>query len=142
MVGQFAKQLFILASITFFADVVAQAQLQNELKFIASHNPLVVSGKESHSFDWQQTNELKLLTLSAIRFYQLFISSQQNKTRVCIFTPSCSHFGQSAIQKYGILFGILMTSDRLQRCHGFGKRDYPIHSETRKFDDPIEKYHW
>lgn len=35
---------------------------------------------------------------------------------VCNFTPSCSRFSQEAIQKYGFAKGLLMTTDRLQRC--------------------------
>lgn len=142
MVTQLAKFLCLLASLALSVNVAAQTQLQSELKFIVNHNPLQESKKESAGFIMPQTNEIKLLSLSMIRFYQLFISSQHDKKAVCIFTPSCSHFGQSAIEKYGILYGILMTADRVQRCHGFGKKDYPIDPEARKFNDPIEKYYW
>lgn len=36
---------------------------------------------------------------------------------VCAFTPSCSHYSQQAIAEYGFIKGIIMTGERLQRCH-------------------------
>lgn len=36
---------------------------------------------------------------------------------VCNFSPSCSRFSQEAISKYGFAKGLLMTGDRLLRCH-------------------------
>ncbi|MBN2357699.1 membrane protein insertion efficiency factor YidD [candidate division KSB1 bacterium] len=80
--------------------------------------------------------------MAMIRFYQLFISSQQNNQSVCIFTPSCSRFGLRAIKKYGLLQGILMTSDRLQRCHGFAGKYYQRPNQNGKYPDPIERYAW
>ncbi|MGB9824855.1 MAG: membrane protein insertion efficiency factor YidD [Candidatus Hydrothermia bacterium] len=61
--------------------------------------------------------DLKLLTLQAIKFYQQTISKVQGD--VCNFVPSCSHFGYEAIERFGFIKGGLKASDRLQRCHGF-----------------------
>lgn len=36
---------------------------------------------------------------------------------VCNFSPSCSRYSQEAINKYGMLKGLVMTGDRLLRCH-------------------------
>lgn len=36
---------------------------------------------------------------------------------VCNFEPSCSHYSQEAIRDYGLLRGLIMTGERLQRCH-------------------------
>ncbi|NIA29052.1 MAG: membrane protein insertion efficiency factor YidD [Actinobacteria bacterium] len=78
--------------------------------------------------------------MGCIRFYQLFISSQD--IPVCNFTPSCSKFGMAAIKKYGVFYGGLMTFDRLQRCNGLGRKYYPIHPVTDKSYDPIERNTW
>ena len=60
-------------------------------------------------------NELTFLALSAIRLYQFTLSGKQ--ADVCNFKPSCSRFAYISIKNYGPFWGILMTSDRLQRCN-------------------------
>lgn len=37
--------------------------------------------------------------------------------RRCVYYPSCSHYGQESIQRYGFLFGTMMALERLTRCH-------------------------
>jgi uncharacterized protein len=39
----------------------------------------------------------------------------------CRFTPSCSLYTLQAIEKYGLLKGILMGTRRLLRCHPFSR---------------------
>jgi putative component of membrane protein insertase Oxa1/YidC/SpoIIIJ protein YidD len=85
--------------------------------------------------------EYRLLFLAAIRVYQSTLSSQDMS--VCNFTPSCSHFGQEAIRKAGLIRGLLLTSDRLQRCNGSGFRSkdyYNYDPVSGKLLDPVERY--
>ncbi|MBN1350542.1 membrane protein insertion efficiency factor YidD [candidate division KSB1 bacterium] len=120
----------------------ANAGLQDELNFIRANNPVVKSADgEKRAKNFEETSEIKLVFLGMIRLYQIFISSQQNNQSVCTFTPSCSRFGFAAIKTYGPFYGVLMTSDRLLRCHGFSRGVYPIHKHTGKFSDPIELYY-
>ena len=42
----------------------------------------------------------------------------------CRFTPSCSHYGVEAIQKYGALKGGWLTLKRIGRCHPFNPGGY------------------
>ena len=63
------------------------------------------------------SNPVKFLVLKSIRVYQATVSKVQGD--VCNFIPSCSHYGYEAIRKYDLFKGILMASDRVQRCHGF-----------------------
>jgi putative membrane protein insertion efficiency factor len=65
----------------------------------------------------EEFNESKLLALLLIRAYQFTLSGQQGD--ICNFQPSCSRYGYAAINKYGAFWGILMASDRLQRCNPF-----------------------
>jgi len=81
-------------------------------------------------------NLLKSSGLVWIRIYQIGISSQD--LPACVFHPSCSRFAMQAIQKYGIVKGILLSSDRLLRCNPFAYQYYPFDGE--KFSDPVEKY--
>jgi putative membrane protein insertion efficiency factor len=57
------------------------------------------------------------MILSLIKVYQGTVSRVQGD--VCNFIPSCSHYGYEAIEKKDVVLGMLMASDRIQRCHGF-----------------------
>ncbi len=37
--------------------------------------------------------------------------------RRCVYYPSCSHYGQESVQRYGFLFGTMMALERWTRCH-------------------------
>ena len=83
-------------------------------------------------------SESKLVAIGLIKFYQKFISSQD--IPACNFIPSCSEFACQSIQKCGLLKGILLTSDRLQRCNGLSTQYYKIDQKSGKFIDPVENY--
>jgi len=80
---------------------------------------------------------LKSIPSGAIIIYQRVISPQQGG--VCNFEPSCSQFTLLSIKKYGIIEGILMTSDRLQRCHYCVAGEYHFRPGGR-FYDPVENH--
>lgn len=70
-----------------------------------------------------------------IRAYQEVLSSQDVSS--CNFTPSCSRYGQAAVSRYGILGGLVLTSDRLQRCHPGASGYYPHDHRTGRGYDPV-----
>lgn len=52
-----------------------------------------------------------------IRWYQLNISPFLNKKGVkCRFYPTCSDYMIMAIQKYGVIKGIIKGMNRIRRC--------------------------
>lgn len=53
--------------------------------------------------------------IAAIRFYRKGISPL--KPPVCRFYPTCSAYGQEAIEKYGAARGSWLLLKRLARCH-------------------------
>jgi len=106
-------------------------QVSGELAFIISSNPLI---KQKGHNSRIQAN----IFIRAIRFYQSFISTQD--VPVCNFTPSCSQFGIESIRKFGIIRGILLTSDRLQRCNGMSISRYQLDHRTGKLIDPVSLY--
>ncbi|MGQ9609272.1 MAG: membrane protein insertion efficiency factor YidD [bacterium] len=111
----------------------------SELDFIISSNSLFSETKQKKSdFYKQNIFKPKNLFIGMIRFYQIFISTQD--IPVCNFTPSCSQFGIESIQEFGIIRGILMTSDRLQRCNGMSTSRYQIDHVTGKLIDPVKLY--
>lgn len=84
------------------------------------------------------TEQLKLLVNGALTLYQTFISSQNEPA--CMFKPSCSAFTREAFAKYGIL-GIVLGSDRVQRCNGLGYQYYDAEDiRDGIINDPVEKY--
>jgi len=72
---------------------------------------------------------------SAIILYQLTLSSQD--LPACNYEPTCSRFAQEAVRTRGPILGILMTSDRLQRCIGAARRYYPTDPMTSRALDPV-----
>jgi hypothetical protein len=60
---------------------------------------------------------MKQAALLAIRLYQVVLSPFLG--RQCRFYPTCSNYTREAIDKYGLLKGILLGGRRLLRCHPF-----------------------
>ena len=87
-------------------------------------------------------SELQLAGTGIIRFYQLFISSQDKPS--CNFTPSCSRFTTEIIKRGGLLKGIMLGADRLTRCHNCTYKKYHmwygIDRTTYHLTDPVDRY--
>jgi putative membrane protein insertion efficiency factor len=60
---------------------------------------------------------MKRVLIGLIEFYRKFISPLKPPT--CRFYPTCSQYGIEAIQRFGVLKGILLTMKRLSKCHPF-----------------------
>lgn len=58
---------------------------------------------------------MKKIALLLIRLYQKTFSRALPPS--CRFTPSCSHYGYEAIEKYGFMKGGWMAIKRVGRCH-------------------------
>jgi putative component of membrane protein insertase Oxa1/YidC/SpoIIIJ protein YidD/TM2 domain-containing membrane protein YozV len=67
-----------------------------------------------------------------------FVLSSQDAGR-CRLDPSCSHFAEDAVIRAGPLRGVLMASDRLQRCHPMAGRYYERDAAGLMID-PIDPY--
>lgn len=97
------------------------------------------------TFTRKQTDFYAKVIMKMIKVYQASFSRVQGD--VCNFVPSCSHFGYNALKRYGLIKGLLLASDRLQRCHPGAWRYLGIyytitHDSIRgdKLFDPVEKY--
>lgn len=126
-----------------FLNLLSSMAIENQMDFIREVNP-VVNVETDERFisysDLRQTSELKLAFAGIIRFYQIFISSQDVPS--CNFTLTCSRFTTKAIQNYGPIHGILMGGDRLQRCFGLSRKYYPLDPKTGyAIDYPVEVYY-
>jgi len=57
------------------------------------------------------------ITLGGIHLYQSTLSPLYAKLGLkCRFTPTCSHYGEEAIRKYGIGRGSYLAAKRILRC--------------------------
>lgn len=66
-----------------------------------------------------------------LRAYRAVISPLYGD--VCRYYPSCSHYALHAIQKHGVIKGVLMGSLRIARCHPWaagGIDDVPENKRT------------
>lgn len=110
-----------------------------ELEFIISCNPLQdVHRADNNDLAPLYTPGAKTLLRGAIRFYQKFISTQDMPS--CNFTPSCSQFGVESIGRLGVLRGVLLTSDRLQRCNSMSTSRYQTDHKSGRLLDPVQLY--
>ena len=128
---------FCLSSIILIS--ASPADEAADLAFIRQVNPITtLKPQETARFNLQETSELKLAAAGFIRLYQKFISSQDGPA--CNFVPSCSRFGMGCIQEFGMLRGLLLTSDRLLRCRGVQSRHYHRDEIAGKYIDPVSDY--
>lgn len=58
---------------------------------------------------------MKKILIEIIKFYRKYISPM--KPPSCRFTPTCSSYAMTAIEKYGALKGSYMAIRRVLRCH-------------------------
>ena len=66
---------------------------------------------------------MKRFLLMCIRFYREGISPQKGGP-CCRYTPTCSQYAITAIERYGALKGGLMAAWRVLRCNPFSKGGY------------------
>jgi putative membrane protein insertion efficiency factor len=94
--------------------------------------------KAVHSVESQEieTSCITIAFFGAIQLYQKRISPVRGIE--CGFRPSCSHYARISIEEQGPVVGLMMTADRLTRCHiwkGPGP-DYPLLPNGKLFDPP------
>ena len=70
---------------------------------------------------------LKKIVLLMIRIYQKLFSfdhsfwAKPEIIRICVFHPSCSEYTYQAIERFGIIKGILLGLYRIIRCNPLSK---------------------
>ena len=54
--------------------------------------------------------------VTAVHVYQRKCSPSMNGFVKCRFQPTCSHYSEEAVQRYGIWKGLRLTASRLSHC--------------------------
>jgi len=76
-------------------------------------------------------NFLKKILFYLIRLYQKFLSPLC--PGCCRYRPTCSQYVIEAINRHGILKGLLLGIKRILRCHPWGGSGYdPVPEKTDK----------
>jgi len=127
---------------TFFVEVFPQTaadQIGKDLAFISQSRSSGMAKTEiASTASSKSTSEVTWLALGLFRVYQKLVSSQDRS--VCIFTVSCSQFALKAVGEYGIFHGLLMASDRVQRCNGLSRNYYTQDPKTGLAKDEAMEY--
>ena len=84
------------------------------------HNPeFLLSG---HPSSFVRYNPATLVFGSLMWLYQAVVSPQFSLS--CLYHPSCSGYSMDLISEYGLIPGIIFTSDRLMRCNRLSSTDF------------------
>ena len=65
---------------------------------------------------------MKAVVLAPLQFYRRFISPAFPPR--CKYHPSCSAYAVQAIERYGILRGVVLAAWRVLRCNPFSHGGY------------------
>ena len=74
---------------------------------------------------------LRRLVVLPIRAYQLLLSPMIGDR--CKYYPTCSHYAAQAVNRYGILRGLVLAGWRLLRCNPWSRGGFDPVEEQRLF---------
>jgi putative membrane protein insertion efficiency factor len=140
------RSLVLLTILLFATTAIADDRKSNEEKkdLHLLYGVLMTSGdsavqvKEPLLPD-HDVSDLRIFAHFMIRVYQTFVSSQQHD--VCVFSPSCSHFGMESVKRLGFFRGVFLTADRLTRCNSMvAQGGYAFDPVAGKFIDNVATY--
>jgi len=86
-------------------------------------------------------NPLHLALAGMMYFYQKQVSQQLSTS--CMYNPSCSSYSKLLIKRFGIIKGIICSSDRLMRCNrmsGASANKNDIDKIDHKIHESVERY--
>jgi putative membrane protein insertion efficiency factor len=74
---------------------------------------------------------LRRIAILPIRAYQLLFSPMVGQR--CKYYPSCSEYAAQAVERYGILRGLVLAGWRLLRCNPWSRGGFDPVEEQRLF---------
>lgn len=72
---------------------------------------------------------MKRLLLGLLRFYKTRISP--GLPPACRYTPTCSEYAMEAIERRGVVVGLLLAAKRVLSCNPFSRGGYDPVPEPR-----------
>lgn len=114
----------------------AFAQKTKDLQKLENIHIFIPPDKPDYSRYKNQTGFFQVIFTQSFLFYKKFFSSQDVSS--CPFSPSCSVYFISSIEKKGVLTGVLSGIDRYMRCNGKSNDKYKLDRETMHLSDPVE----
>ena len=76
-------------------------------------------------------NPARRLAILPLRAYQVLISPMLGEH--CRYYPSCSEYAVQAVQRFGILRGLVLAGWRLLRCNPFSRGGVDLVEDQRLF---------
>ena len=73
----------------------------------------------------------RAVVVAPVRFYQRAVSPALPQR--CRYYPSCSHYAVSAIRRFGILRGLVLSAWRLLRCNPWSHGGVDFAEDQRLF---------
>jgi putative component of membrane protein insertase Oxa1/YidC/SpoIIIJ protein YidD len=137
--------LFLFVSISCYGQI---DQFKSDLKSISKSlsstqtdpfkRPYIYNGEQSLI---KKINPVNILIGGTLYVYQNVLSKHISAD--CLFTPSCSEFSKQAIRECGLLRGVLLSIDRVNRCNRIAAQDlrnYNVDEKTKRYPDPVSRY--
>lgn len=133
-------KLVILFCLSTFVALPAWTQQENDLARLRRYCAQEHADKPAAT-DVKKAKPLAFPMRMLFGFYRQVIS--EHISADCAFDLSCSRFSAAAIGRFGIVKGLLLTGDRLTRCHLFvGQETVPVlfNNRTGKVIDEPSMY--
>jgi uncharacterized protein len=84
---------------------------------------------------WALSKAMRKVALAPIEIYQRLVSPAL--PRRCKYEPTCSRYAARAVERYGILRGLVLATWRLLRCNPWSHGGYdPVEAQRLFKVDP------
>lgn len=134
------KKIFFVLFLGLFSEFLL-AQSREDIQLLQQHTYINKQFKDREVvYGFKQTKSKNLFyhALSSAMFvYQKGLSPVVSRS--CAFSPSCSAYSKELIKQYGLIRGVVFTTDRLMRCNrvalaGKGLDYFDIHTGKHSED--------
>lgn len=115
--------------------IITAQEIDADLTFLSHQVEQELVKPSRYTFEKSETDEIKMGVQLVFLFYKSFLSSQDNQN--CSFSPSCSTYCLHAIQKRGVVKGIMSAFDRLSRCNYLSPENYEVDLTSGRLLDPV-----
>jgi putative membrane protein insertion efficiency factor len=147
------KSVNRLLLVAFFASFgftcsAQKASVKQDIELIHTHLDQSYSDNSERPYIYRNEtsfikkfNPFGLLLGGSLYVYQNVFSKHISAD--CLFTPSCSEFSKQAIKEYGLLKGVLLSIDRVNRCNRIAAEDLKHYSpdpKTNRYPDPVSRH--